>query len=100
MKHKMIISGSFMLACLLLTACSGSQTRTEAEFGDSVRAMTQGQIHDPNAALSPPEEAVTGGDPYALERVLDEYRTGSSSDAASVRKAIELGVGGSSSSSR
>ena len=32
-----------------------------------------------------------------LERVLEEYRTGASSDAAAVRKAIELGVGGSSS---
>ena len=97
MKHKMIISGLLMLTCLLLTACSSSQTRTEAEFGDSVRAMTRGQIHDPNAALSPQKEAVTGGDAYALERVLEEYRTGTSTDAASVRKAIDLGVGGSSS---
>ena len=97
MKHKMIVSGFLMLACLLLTACSSSQTRTEAEFGDSVRAMTRGQIHDPNAALSPQKEAVPGGDAYALERVLEEYRTGTGRDAAGVGRPIELGVGGSSS---
>lgn len=96
MKQKLITPGLFVLVCLLLTACSTSPTQTETEFGDSVRAMTRGQIHDPNAALSPQKEAVTGGDAYVLERVMQEYRTGSSKDAASVGKPVKVGLGGSS----
>lgn len=97
MNQKLIAPGILVLVLLLLTACSASQTRTETEFGDSVRAMTRGQIHDPDAALAPQKDAVTGGDAYMLERVVQEYRTGGGKDAAGVGKAIKVGTGGSSS---
>lgn len=64
-------------AVLAMAFASGcvTETATEREFGDSVRAVTTGQIHDMNAALNPDEKAVTGGNGDRLEAVLNTHVT-------------------------
>ena len=97
MKQKLITPGAIVLAGFLLAACATSQTQTEATFGDAVRATTHAQIHDPISIVTPQKEAVTGGDPYALGRVVIEHRAGGGSEASSVAKPISISVSGSSS---
>ena len=60
------------LAIALAGGCA-SQTATEREFGNSVRAVTAGQIHDMNAALNPQTSAVTGGNGDRLEVVINAH---------------------------
>jgi len=58
---------------LLSTGCA-NQNRTAADFGNSVRQMTEQQIYDMNAATSPDPNAVLGGDPDRLNNTLDGHR--------------------------
>lgn len=60
-------------ATTILGGCA-SQSRTEAEFGDSVRNVTMNQIHNKGAAVYSNSDAVTGGDPYRLENVVNTHR--------------------------
>jgi hypothetical protein len=62
-------------AVLAIAFASGcvAETATEREFGDSVRAVTFGQIHDMNAALNADGKAVTGGNGDRLEAVLNTH---------------------------
>lgn len=55
---------------LALAAGCASQTRTEQEFGDAVRAVSTAQIHDLGAAQYPAKEAVAGGNAERLENVV------------------------------
>ncbi|HEY5642501.1 MAG TPA: hypothetical protein VIS31_06455 [Woeseiaceae bacterium] len=96
MKHNYFVPALLAASALWLSACSTSETRTEAQFGDAVRSVTRGQIHDPGAALSPQKEAVTGADPAVLERVLLEHRTGEGGNAAAVGQPVTISVGGES----
>ena len=55
------------------TGCA-NQNRTAADFGNSVRQMTEQQIYDMNAASSPDTNAVLGGDPDRLNNTLEGHR--------------------------
>lgn len=55
------------------TGCA-TKDGTEADFGKSVRQMTEQQIFDMNAATSPDPNAVLGGDPDRLNNTLDGHR--------------------------
>ena len=59
-----------LAAALTLAAGCASQTRTEQEFGDAVRAVNTAQIHDLDAAQYPAKDAVTGGNAERLENVV------------------------------
>lgn len=61
-------------AVLLLGTGCAMQDRTAADFGNSVRQMTEQQIFDMNAANSPDPNAVLGGDPDRLNNTLDGHR--------------------------
>jgi hypothetical protein len=67
------VAAAVALACCVTSVCA-SQTSTEKQFGNAVRQVTQGQIYDGGAALSPSRDAVTGGDPGRLENVINVHR--------------------------
>lgn len=80
-----------VLAFALVTGCA-SQTKTEREFGNTVRAVSLAQIHDMGAALYPETEAVTGGSPDRLENVVKTH-SADADDGSRVRKPLRTGLG-------
>lgn len=85
------VTASIVLFC---TGCA-NQGRTAADFGNSVRQMTEQQIYDMNAAASPDPNAVLGGDPDRLNNTLEGHRK----DVAkpeSVVAPVTINLGGSS----
>jgi hypothetical protein len=72
MKINLKKTATAALAIALFSGCV-SQTPTEIDFGESVRATTSGQIYDMNAALNPETEAVTGGNADRLETVIKTH---------------------------
>lgn len=59
----------------VLTACVTSDpVRVNDDFGNSVRAMVQGQIYDPRAAQRPAANAPGGMDGAQGEAVLKKHR--------------------------
>lgn len=91
---KNILLPSVLAACAVLaTGCA--ETRTEREFGDSVREVMSKQIHDPGAAALPKSEAITGGDATRLEAVLEGHR-GDVADTSKVAKPIDMKIQGTS----
>jgi hypothetical protein len=85
-----LLSSALLVACAVLTT-GCAETRTEREFGDSVREVMTKQIHDPGAAALPKSDAVTGGDPTRLEAVLEAHR-GDVADTASVAKPVDMKI--------
>ena len=79
-----------LAACAVMTA-GCAETRTEREFGDSVREVMTKQIHDPGAAALPKSDAVAGGDPTRLEAVLESHR-GDAADSSSVTKPVDMKI--------
>lgn len=73
MNKNATLATAVALACGITAGCA-SQTRTEAEFGDSVRAMIASQTYDSYAANSPDPNPVTGGDGARLEKIVEAYR--------------------------
>lgn len=90
MNRKTGIIIAVILLCGFATGCA-SQTRTEMEFGDAVRAVNSSQVHDKVAGSSPGSEAVTGGDPYRLEAVVTSHR-GDVSQPEQVSAPVEASV--------
>ena len=82
-------------AIALLGAGCANQNRTAADFGNSVRQMTEQQIYDMNAATSPDPNAVLGGDPDRLNNTLDGHRKDVASPGA-VAAPVTINLGGSS----
>jgi hypothetical protein len=60
-------------AAMLLSGCA-YQPDTEAQFGDSVRHMTEQQTYNLDAAHNPAAEPPMGGNPDRLNDVLDSHR--------------------------
>jgi hypothetical protein len=58
-------------ATILVAGCASG---TEAQFGDTVRDMTEKQIHNLDAAYNPDPEAPEGGNPDRLNDVVDAHR--------------------------
>lgn len=73
MNIKLGIIATAGAASLALAACA-TETRTEREFGDSVRAVATGQIHDMGAAQYPDKNAVTGGPGDRFENVIKAHK--------------------------
>ena len=73
MKYRIL---TVTLAATLVLMIAGCATRdgVEADYGNSVRQMTEQQIYDVNAAASPDPNAVLGGDPDRLNNTLDGHR--------------------------
>jgi len=90
MKTTLKLTATLVIAGTLAAGCA--PTRTEAEFGDSVRAVTHGQIHDIGAALYPEKEAVTGGSPDRLETVIKTHNS-EAADGSRVQTPIAVGAG-------
>ena len=84
-------------ACILGAGCA-TETRTEREFGDAVRAVKTSQIHDMGAAQYPSEDAVTGGNPERLEKVVRSH-VENVGQAEQVKTAVRVGASSSSSGS-
>ena len=84
-------------ATALLMTGTGCATKdgTEADFGKSVRQMTEQQIFDMNAATSPDPNAVLGGDPDRLNNTLDGHRKDVAAPSG-VAAPVTINVGGSS----
>ena len=60
-------------AATLLSGCA-YQADPKAQFGDSVRHMTEQQIYNLDAALNPDPEPLMGGNPDRLSGVVDSHR--------------------------
>lgn len=78
---------------LLGTGCA-TQDRTAADFGNSVRQMTEQQIFDMNAATSPDPNAVLGGDPDRLNNTLEGHRKDVAKPSG-VAAPVTINLGGS-----
>jgi hypothetical protein len=74
-------------ATMLLVGCAHEKP-TEAQFGDSVRHMTEQQIYDLDAAYNPDPNPVLGGDVDRLNNVLDSHRNSVSNPAEASRAPI------------
>ncbi|MCH7822784.1 MAG: type II and III secretion system protein family protein [Proteobacteria bacterium] len=72
---------------------SGESIALAAEFGDAVRNVMDSQIHDYDAALHPPPDAIEGSDPDRLNTVIDTYRKGAGA-AQEAPPPISISVGG------
>lgn len=77
---------SVLGAIALLSGCA----HKGPEFGDSVRHMTEQQIHNLDAAYNPDPAPVTGGDVYKLDQVLEAHRN-NAEDATEDRGALATG---------
>jgi hypothetical protein len=85
-------SAAFCTALVLIAGCSG--TRTEREFGDSVRSVMNKQIYDPGAAAMPSTEPVTGGHAGRLESVIEAHGSDvATTSDVSKPVAVEIGSG-------
>ena len=93
MKNILLPSALLAVCIVLTTGCA--ETRTEREFGDSVREVMSKQIHDPGAAALPKSEAVTGGDATRLEAVLESHR-GDVADTSGIAKPVDMKIQGTS----
>ena len=64
------------VAALLLISISGCETKTatERDFGNSVRALVQGQTVDLTAAMVPDPNPIDSGDGERLSHVIETYR--------------------------
>ena len=83
---------AFTTTLVLLSTGCANQNRTAADFGNSVRQMTEQQIYDMNAATSPDPNAVLGGDPDRLNNTLDGHRIDVATPA-SVGAPVTINVG-------
>lgn len=76
-------------AAILQTGCA-DQAGTVPQFGDSVRHMTEQQIHNPDAAYNPDPEPPMGGNPDRLNEVVDAHRN-NAEDLTEDRGALTMG---------
>ncbi len=82
------------LVAALLLAAGCAETRTEREFGDSVRSVMSKQIADPHAAALPSSDAITGGHGGRLEGVIEAHGT-DVADTSGINKPVSVDVGSS-----
>lgn len=88
-----IIAITAVAGLTLLASGCANQNRTAADFGNSVRQMTEQQIYDMNAASSPDRNAVLGGDPDRLNKTLEGHRN-DVAKASDVAAPITINLGG------
>jgi len=93
MTRNLIQAGPLLIAIAIASGCSGQSTVPAAEFGDAVRNVMDYQIHDYEAALHPPPDAIEGSDPDRLNAVLEAHRS-DAGEAQSASKPVSLTLGG------
>ena len=93
MKKSEILSCQLIIFTVLLGGCTQQPTTLEAEFGDSVRSVMNGQVHDREAADNPDPNAIQGGDSYRLDKALEANR-GDVAKPQQVQRPINISVGG------
>ena len=93
MKNRYLII-TVAAALVLLSAGCATQDGTAADFGNSVRQMTEQQIFDMNAASSPDPNAVLGGDPDRLNNTLEGHRKDVAKPSG-VAAPVTINLGGS-----
>jgi hypothetical protein len=74
-----------------LAGCA--QTPLEADYGRSVRLMSENQVYDPTTLTRPSLTAVNGADPDMLNLAVTTMRT-QEVDRKQVSKPIILSIGG------
>ena len=85
---KLIAAGT---AAIILASGCAAQTKTESEFGDSVRAVSTSQIYDMGAAQYPDKNPVTGGHPDRLENAVRTHAEGTA-QGQSAGSSVAIGV--------
>jgi hypothetical protein len=85
----------FAATQILIGAGCANRNIVEADFGNSVRQMTEHQIYDMNAATSPDPNAVLGGDPDRLNNTLEGHRQ-DVAKPSDVAAPVTINLGGSS----
>ncbi len=93
MTRNLILTGLLLIATAIASGCSGQSIVPAAEFGDAVRNVMEYQIHDYEAALHPPPNAVEGSDPDRLNTVIDAYRKGAG-EAQEGPPPVTINIGG------
>jgi hypothetical protein len=91
MTRNLILTGLLLIATAIASGCSSQPT--DAEFGDAVRNVMEYQIHDYEAALHPPPDAVEGSDPDRLNSVIDAHRKGAA-EAQEAPPPVTIRIGG------
>ena len=91
MTRNLILTGLLLIATAIASGCSGQSTVPAAEFGNAV--LMEYQIHDYEAALHPPPDAVEGSDPDRLNTVIDAYRKGAG-EAQEGPPPVTINIGG------
>jgi len=91
MTRNLILAGPLLIAISIASGCSSQPI--DAEFGDAVRNVMEYQIHDYEAALHPPPEAVEGSDPDRLNAVIEAHRTGAA-EAQDAPQPVIISIGG------
>lgn len=81
---RLLINGLiFAIALTAVAGCSNIESATERDFGNSVHAMIQGQLLNPQEALLPDPEPVDHGNGERLNNVLGVYTSDVSSPSGS-----------------
>ena len=93
MTRNLILTGLLLIATAIASGCSSQSTVPNAEFGDAVRNVTEYQIHDYEAALHPPPDAVEGSDPDRLNAVIEAHRQGAA-EAQDAPQPVTISIGG------
>ncbi len=91
MTRNLILAGPLLIAIAIASGCSSQPTG--AEFGDAVRNVMEYQIHDYEAALHPPPDAIEGSDPDRLNAVIDAHRRGAA-EAQEAPPPVIISIGG------
>jgi hypothetical protein len=85
--HVLVLAGS----ALMLSGCGN--TRSDADYGQSVRQMIQAQTFDPAAASNPPELPPEISDGGRLKNALDVYRKDVAKGATEIKKPVVFEIG-------
>ncbi len=93
MTRNFILTGPLLIAIAIASGCSRHPTVPPAEFGDAVRNVMEYQIHDYEAALHPPPDAIEGSDPDRLNAVIDAHRKGAA-EAQEGPPPVLISIGG------
>jgi hypothetical protein len=81
-----------LLAGLGLVACA-TPTPLEADYGQSVKQMTENQVYEPSTLWRPSAAAVEGADPAVLEQAIKAMRT-EKTDRSQVAQPLVINIGG------
>lgn len=91
MKKDALLAVAAMITGLTLSGCTPSAL--QADYGRSVRLMTENQVYDPTTLTAPSVSAVEGADPDQLNVALTSLRT-QAVDRKAVSKPLVVSIGG------